>query len=164
MIEVKELEKLAKQKEKENLRFRNFLKMHADSDELDKQFRVLHEKYFKIYDCSKCRNCCKKIGTIIKNDELDIICKQLQLNKEKFINSDLEEKFGEYSFKKHKCLFLDKNDNCIISYCLPKSCQEYPYTNKSERLFSLYSIISNASICPVVYEIIEELKKEYKFR
>lgn len=34
--------------------------------------------------------------------------------------------------------------------------KEYPYTDKGERLFSLYSIIANASICLVVYEILED--------
>ena len=59
---------------------------------------------------------------------------------------------------------IDSNNNCKIEKCLPSSCVEYPYTNKEERLFSLYSVIGNVSICPVVYEILEELKNEYNFR
>lgn len=55
MLEVKELEKI-----NENYRFRNYLKLHADEKVLDKQFSYLHNKYFKDYDCSKCRSCCKK--------------------------------------------------------------------------------------------------------
>ena len=49
MIEVKDVKRLGKLKEDENLRFRQFLKINADEDELDKQFKELHNKYFKIY-------------------------------------------------------------------------------------------------------------------
>ena len=125
MIDIKDLKHLAKQKENENYRFRQFLKIHADEEELDKQFKELHNKY---------------------------------------IQENLNEEYGEYTFKEKRCKFLDENNNCKVKECLPKSCKEYPYTNKEERLFSLYSVISNASVCPVVYEILEELKKIYNFK
>lgn len=163
MISIKNLEILSNRKEEENLKFRSFLKNHADEEELDKQFKILHEKYFKIYDCSKCRNCCRKLGLLIEHDELDKVCEYLNIDKDEFIKNILIDKGDKYSSKSKKCLFLDGN-TCKLEKCLPKSCIEYPYTNKEERLFSLYGIISNASICPVVYEILEELKKEYKFR
>lgn len=164
MISINDLEFLARKKEKENLRFRNYLKNHADEIELDKQFKRLHEKYFKIYDCKKCRNCCKKLGISMDNNELDNICEYLNIDEEKFISDELVNNYGKYSFKGCKCKFLDENNNCKIEKCLPSSCVEYPYTNKEERLFSLYSVIGNVSICPVVYEILEELKNEYNFR
>ena len=52
LIKIEDLERLALEKEDENYRFRRFLKNHADEEELDKQFKRLHEKYFKLYDCS----------------------------------------------------------------------------------------------------------------
>ena len=81
------------------------------------------------------------------------------ISKELDINSS-----GKYSFKCNRCKFLDDDNNCLAKNCLPESCRDYPYTNKSERLFSLHGIIDNASICPVVYEILEELKKIYHFK
>ncbi len=164
MIDIKDLKALAREKEDENYRFRKFLKIHADEKTLDNQFKKLHEKYFKIYNCKECRNCCKEIGISMDEYELDKICNYLKLDKEKYINDNLIDRYGEYSFKEHKCKFLDENNNCKIKKCLPRTCKEYPYTNKEERLFSLCNIVANASICPVVYEILEELKKEYNFR
>ena len=163
MIDIKDLAILANRKEKENLRFRSYLKTHADEKELDEKFKKLHDKYFKIYDCNKCRNCCKEIGISMDEYELDNICKYLKIDKNKFVKENLNEHYEEYYFKEHTCKFLDENNNCKIEKCLPRTCKEYPYTNKEERLFSLYSIIANASVCPVVYEILEELKKEYNF-
>lgn len=39
MINFDELAIMANRKEEENLRFRSYLKMHADDKELDKQFK-----------------------------------------------------------------------------------------------------------------------------
>jgi len=164
MIDIKELKQLANKKEDENYRFRRYLKNHADEEELDRQFKKLHEKYFKIYDCKKCRNCCKEIGISMSEEELDKICNYLKLDKEKYIEKNLINNYGEYSFKDTKCKFLDECNNCQIENCLPITCKEYPYTNKEERLFSLLGVVANASVCPVVFEILEELKHEYHFR
>lgn len=96
MIDIKDLKELAKRKEKENYRFRKYLKIHADEIELDKQFKRLHDKYFKIYDCKKCRNCCKEIGISMDEEELDNICKYLKTNKDEYIRDNLNEHYGEY--------------------------------------------------------------------
>ena len=165
MINIDELAIIANRKEDENLRFRSYLKGHAEADILDKQFKDLHEKYFKIYNCKDCRNCCKKLNTLMTEEELDTICNELKLNKEELISKDLRINNNcKYSFKCDRCKFLDDNNNCLVENCLPESCRDYPFTNKKERLFSLYSVIDNASICPVVYEILEELKKIYHFK
>ena len=164
MINIDELAIMANRKEDENLRFRSYLKEHADPDILDRQFKDLHEKYFKIYNCKDCRNCCKKLNTLMTEEELNNICNKLNLDKEKLINEELKVTDDRYTFKCDRCKFLDDDNNCLAEECLPESCKDYPYTNKSERLFSLYSVIDNAGICPVVYEILEELKKIYHFK
>ena len=42
-IQPAQVEQAAKRKEKENKRFRSFLKNHADPDVLDQQFLELHQ-------------------------------------------------------------------------------------------------------------------------
>lgn len=162
MIELKDLERLAREKEEENYRFRTYLKTHADEKKLDKEFKMLHEKYFKIYDCSKCRNCCKTIGVSMQEDELLKICKFYNLDIDEVKNM-LVEKYGKYINKDKSCPFLE-DKTCKIAKCLPRTCKEYPYTNKSERIDSLLTVVQNSKVCPVVYEILEELKRIYKFR
>lgn len=158
MININELEKLAESKQEENLKFRKYLELHADEEKLDKDFKELHEKYFKIYDCIKCRNCCKKLGISIRYDELD----KLNLTSQQLL--DLKEEYGNYINKEDGCPFLNDNNECSLKGYLPNSCREYPYTNKPERLESLYTIMDNTFICPAVYEIVEELKKKYNFK
>ena len=158
MIDINELENLAKSKQEENLKFRKYLKTHADEEKLDNDFKELHEKYFKVYDCSKCRNCCKKLGISIGYDEID----HLSLTKEQLQN--LKEEYGKYINKEEGCPFLNKTNECLLKDNLPTSCKEYPYTNKPERIESLFTIINNTFVCPAVYEIVEELKKKYNFK
>lgn len=160
MIDIKKLNKYGKLKEEENFLFRQFLKENADSEKLDKQFKELHEKYFKIMDCSKCLNCCKKLGSTFTKEEFDKICEKFNLDKEKFIKKYFKEE-NKYILK--PCLFL-KDKKCMLDKNKPLACKEYPFTNKKDRLFSLYSIIDNSKICPVVYEILEELKDIYNFK
>ena len=125
MIEVKDIKRLGNLKEEENLKFRQFLKMNADPDKLDRQFKELHNKYFKIYDCSKCRNCCRELGTVITEDELEAITKTLHIDKEKFEKKYLEEDDDRYKFKTKECQFLN-NNNCKVKNVYPSLVEIIP--------------------------------------
>lgn len=156
------LNEINEKKIDENYRFRTFLKIHADEKILDKQFKELHEKYFTSIECSKCRNCCKKLGISMTEEELDNICKYYKLDIDKIKKTKLKEKYGNYVA--NPCPFLNEDKSCQIKDMLPTSCREYPYTNKEERLYSLLTVVQNSRICPVVYNIMEDLKKIYNFR
>ena len=164
MIKIEELENLANSKREENFKFRTFLKNHADPGALDEQFKQLHNKYFSIYDCSKCRNCCKQCYGLIPLDEIEKDANKLNLSvdefKEKYLQSEIEDKC--FKTKNYPCDFLQNNE-CILKECKPETCKSFPHTNKENRMGSLWGIIDNTEICPVVYEIIEELKKLYSF-
>ena len=73
MIRPEEVYGAAKRKERENLRFRSFLKGHADDEELDRQFFALHNELFEGYDCSQCANCYRAYSTVLGEDEINII-------------------------------------------------------------------------------------------
>ena len=156
------IEEIKEEKLNENYRFRTYLKMHADEKVLDEQFKMLHNKYFKNFDCSKCRNCCKVLGVSMDINELNKICKKYHFDTYSLKNNILKENYGKYVAK--PCPFLNDDNSCQIKDCLPESCRDYPYTNKEERLFSLLTIVNNSKVCPVVYEILEELKKIYNFK
>lgn len=99
--------------------------MNADPDKLDRQFKELHNKYFKIYDCSKCRNCCRELGTVITEDELEAITKTLHIDKEKFEKKYLEEDDDRYKFKTKECQFLN-NNNCKVKNVYPSIVEIIP--------------------------------------
>ncbi len=166
MIAPENIKKEAKKKEDENIRFRTYLKSHAEEEELDQQFLDLHNELFKDYDCSKCRNCCKMYHGSIPAEILESASEQLKLSKEQFIDFFLKrnEITGDYETKHMPCDFLDEEGECKLGECRPDSCKNYPYTNQPERLWSLYSVLEAVEVCPVAFEIFERQKKEYGFR
>lgn len=163
MISPEEVYRAAKRKERENLRFRSFLKNPADDEELDRQFLALHNELFEGYDCSQCANCCRAYSTVLEEDEISAISDHLGMTPESFQEKYLAQ--GEEGLElKDPCAFLKDDGRCGIESCKPRQCREYPYTDKPGRLFSLYGILTSAEHCPVVYEILERLKKMYHFR
>ena len=156
----------AKKKENENIEFRTFLKCNADENELDEQFKMLHEELFATYDCSRCRNCCKMYHGSIPTKDLQRDAEFLQLTTEQFIETYLIKNEVENTYEtKHKpCDFLEKDGNCKLGECKPENCKKYPYTNQPERLQSLYSVLNAVEVCPVAFKIFERLKGEYGFR
>lgn len=140
------------------------MKNHADSDKLDEQFAKLHKELFANYDCSKCRNCCKLFSGDFNETEIEPAAKLFEISKEEFIDKYLEMGVDGYDAKGTPCCFLTKNGICKIENCKPEGCRDYPFTNRPERLSSLYSIIDSASVCPIVFEMLERLKREYNFK
>lgn len=150
--------------EDENYAFRRFLKTHAKEKELDKQFLKLHKELFLTYDCSKCRNCCKDYSACFKPYELGPVSAFLSMTEKDFMKKYINEDFGDYQLKMVPCCFLKEDGDCQIETCKPESCRDYPFTDRPERLESLLSIVESARVCPVVFEILERLKDEYKFK
>ncbi len=156
----------ANRKEKENQEFRIYLKMHADEEELDRQFLRLHQELFADYDCSKCGNCCREYYGAIPENDISTDAAYLGITEDQFIDFFLEwDAIGhEYHTKHIPCDFYQENGACRLGDCKPDSCKEYPYTDQPERVWSLLSVLEVVSVCPVAFEIYERLKEEYHFK
>ncbi|MFZ5967395.1 MAG: YkgJ family cysteine cluster protein [Bacillota bacterium] len=164
MIEPSKVKEAFQKVENENYSFRVYLKNHADVDELDEQFLELHNELFSSYDCSKCRNCCKAYSASFEEDEIEPVATFLKMTEKDFIDQHIETTVDGYEINIKPCCFLGADGECQIEACKPASCKDYPFTDKPERLFSLYSILDSAMICPVVFEMFERLKKIYRFK
>ena len=165
MLSPRKVKFMAKKKENENIRFRSYLKNHADEKELDEQFLRLHNELFEGYDCNRCRNCCKLFYGGIPEEDIQKDAEYLKMSKEQFVDTFLQkdEMNGEFRTKHKPCDFLQENGECKLGECRPENCKKYPYTNQPERLGSLYSVLEAVEICPVAFEIYEKLKSEYGF-
>ena len=166
MIAPRKVQYEAKKKENENIEFRTFLKCNADDDELDKQFQSLHKELFDRYDCSQCRNCCKKYSGTIPVEDIESDAAYLNMTRADFISAYLNEEIYEEEYQtKHKpCDFFAADGSCKLGECRPDNCKKYPYTDQPERLSSLYKVLEVVEVCPVAFEIYERLKIEYGFK
>lgn len=163
MIAPEKVQEAARLLEKENCRFRRYLKDHVDEDRLDGQFYRLHRELFDTYDCSKCRNCCKVFYTVLCQEEIPPIAASLGVDNQEFIAKYLAEGSDGYRLSP-PCPFLSPEGRCDIADCKPGECRNFPYTDQPGRLWSLYSTMSFAEVCPVVFEMLERLKDLYHFK
>ena len=114
----------------------------------------------------RCRNCCKQYAGSIHQKDVGKIAASLRLTaadfQKKYLrNADAE---GMCQTLHVPCDFLNEDGECQLGEYQPESCRKFPYTDQPDRLQSMYSIIGNASVCPVVFEILERLKEEYHFQ
>lgn len=166
MVSPDEVAGKARKKERQNFKFRKYLKIHADEKTLDAQFLRLHNELFTDYDCGKCRNCCKLFHAEIPAADIEKDAACLGMMSGEFVKTYLKpDEYGiEYITKNRPCDFLREDGECMLGDNKPESCANYPHTNQPERLLSLLSFIENVGICPVAFEICERLKEEYDFR
>ena len=163
MISPKDVHIAAKRLERENMRFRTFLKGHANPDDLDEKFHALHKELFEGYDCCQCGNCCRTYSTSLEDSEIDSIATFLNMSLSDFKGRYLSEGSEGYIINA-PCPFFGTDGKCSIQECKPEECRGFPYTDKPDRWSSLYSILDFAEQCPVVFEILERLKSIYRFR
>jgi len=162
MIKISDLNKAYKAVEEENYRFRIYLKQHADPDELDQHFKDLHKKIYMAYDCSSCRNCCIVYSGNFSHDEINPAAKYLRMSSKEFMDMYIDDNNG-LNVKALPCSFLQEDGSCRLNGCKPRSCKNYPFLNKPDRISSLLSLVKSTEDCPIVYEAFEELKRIYRY-
>jgi len=163
-FDLKKIKKLAKKRDTENREFRYFLKGYDFPEEdLDS---IVHRIYYEVssqVDCTACGNCCRKIHVVFENRDIEKLSEVVELSqdqfKAKYLKHDKED--NVLTTKSKPCPFL-KNNKCIQYANRPRSCQSYPYLENTEFVFRLWNVISNYAICPIVFNVYEELKKEFQ--
>ena len=158
---LNELPDLAEEKLIENKKYFQKLKKRTPKN-LDVVMQNLHDEEFEKTDCLTCGNCCKTTSPIFTDKDVERISKHLKMKVVKFIAQYLERDADDfYVLKTAPCSFLDLNDNtCFIYDVRPKACKEYPHTNRRKFIQITDLTITNASICPATFNIIEALKEK----
>lgn len=162
-IDLEKIKLIGKQKEDENWRFRSYLKeLDIEEEELDSIVHSINDDVSSQIDCTKCANCCKVFDSVLDEEDVIKLSSGLNLNKDEFKKAYLVESQEEkdcYNFIKVPCPFL-KDNKCSVYENRPKDCQSFPHLHKEEFLTRLIGVIQNYSICPIVFNVYEQLKKE----
>lgn len=161
--DLNRIEKLSILKEKENFRFRSFLKK-LDSRRIDKIVHLLHKEITNQIDCQECGNCCHSLTPIVTPEEITRLAALENITEETFETLYLElDRFQESKFLKAlPCKYLD-GKKCSIYVDRPSECHSYPHTHKWGFVRRTLSVISNYGICPIVFNIMENLKHELHY-
>jgi uncharacterized protein len=128
---------------------------------LDDITHRLHDKVSGQFDCLTCGNCCKSISPRITDKDIEKIAHRLKIKEVDFISRYLYlDDDHWYVFNDTPCPFLMPDNYCLIYEFRPKACREYPHTDRRRFYQILDLTLLNRELCPIVYEIVELLKRE----
>lgn len=158
----------AERREDENFRFREFLKTtrNLKSDEIDRHVFAATDRVWAGIDCTKCANCCRKVKPGFSEEEVDRLALRLAMTRQQFIEAYLERSEPgcdtPWTTRTTPCPFLKEN-LCSVYEDRPAACRGYPYLYKPEFVFRILAMIERTFTCPIVYEVLEELKSSLGF-
>ena len=155
--------KQAEEREDENYAFRSWLKM-KDSKPLYRLVHEINDKVSAAIDCTKCGNCCRTLVINVTPQDMASCSKHLNITKEEFKEKYIEEsQEGEYYINTIPChFFADKK--CTIYDHRFKECRDFPHLHKSGFQGRLLGTLLHYGTCPIVYNVLEELKDRLRFR
>ena len=148
-INLETIKHTATQKTEENKSFRTFLN-GQDSDEIDAVVKQLNESVTPNISCVDCGNCCKIMRPVATHEEMS-----------KFVSP---ENMEEFKYAEHfTCMHL-QDKKCTQYLDRPSECREFPYMDRGNFISRTHGIIQNSAHCPIVFNILEQLKLKLNWR
>ena len=153
---------LALQKQKAHKKFLAGLAKKPPKN-LDRIAQEVHDDVFSRIDCTACANCCKTLGPLLTEADIDRIAKFLRMKpadfEAKYLRTDEDD---DKVFQTMPCTFLCADNLCSIYEVRPKACREFPHTDRKKIYQINHLTIKNTPGCPAVYEFVEELSERLK--
>ena len=157
-LDIERYKELAQQKQGEHRKFLATLKKKAPKN-LDKIVQEVHQEVFAEIDCTACANCCKTLGPLFTEADIQRISKHFRMKlgafEEAFLKVDED---GDKIFKTMPCPFLGEDNLCSIYDVRPKACREFPHTDR-KKIYQINNLtIKNTLFCPAAYLFVEKLR------
>lgn len=147
----------------ENDAFRIFLKQQ-DSAELDEMVHAINDQVTPRVDCTECGACCKNLMINVTPTEAENVAGHLQMPvthfKEQYIEESLQ---GQMIMNTIPCHFL-AGTMCTIYENRFTECREFPHLHRNNFQGRLFGTLMHYGMCPIIFNVIEELKLETGFK
>lgn len=156
------IKQLAAEKLEENMRFRNWLQA-LNGAELDKIVFVLQEQVTSQIDCLACGNCCKTFMISLSDNEAAKLAAFTKKDIDSFMSEFTDRGSGSRIFNKIPCHFLCADNTCSVYEARPNDCRSFPHLDVPGFQQRLMSVIDNYGVCPIVFNVFEQLKMKYGF-
>ena len=154
---------LAAKRVNENDRFRDFLKQQ-DSDALDAIVFELNDTIAPQIDCTTCGNCCRSFMINVTVEEAENLSTHLQMPlaalKEKYLEESAQ---GQMIVNSIPCSFLTGTICSIYEYRFD-GCREFPHLHRPHFNGRLFGVLMYYATCPIIFNVIEELKQRTGFK
>lgn len=129
--------------------------------QLDQKFHNAHTEVFSRINCLDCANCCKTTGPLFTERDINRLAKHFSLKPPEFIDEYLRvDEEGDFVLQTVPCPFLGPDNYCGVYEVRPKACREFPHTDRNKMHQILDLTRKNIEVCPAVFEMLEQIKKE----
>ncbi|MDR2977570.1 MAG: YkgJ family cysteine cluster protein [Streptococcaceae bacterium] len=157
-IDIDHYRNLAQQKHKSHEKFLAQLKKKPPK-KLDQIALEIHKEVFREIDCTACANCCKTLGPLWTEADIERVAKHLHMSLQNFEAAYLRvDEDGDKVFQNMPCPFLDSDNLCSIYEMRPKACREFPHTDRKKVYQINHLTLKNTLYCPEAYEFVERLE------
>jgi uncharacterized protein len=149
----------SRKKEHENWEFRAFLKGKCSSERLDSLVHRLYQEISAAIDCTTCGNCCREILPVLDEEDIERFAQGLGISSKELSDEYVVKDEEAFTFNQVPCPFLHEK-RCANYEARPKDCGSYPHLHKEDMVSRLMGVVENYSICPIVFNVYEALKRE----
>ena len=127
---------------------------------MDKEIEQLHHEISSEINCLECGNCCRSLGPMILEKDIDVLSKSQRMKPSDFMEKYLrKDEDGDFVFQSMPCPFLGSDNYCSVYENRPKACREYPHTDR-KKFYQIYELtVKNASACPIAFGVLDRLTK-----
>ncbi len=149
-------------KHNDNIQLRKTLMAHS-TPAVDAIVQTIANHVTKAINCTTCANCCKTLHPDLQTNEINNLAKHLKIAPSQFEDeyvSSPNATSENCHFKNKPCVFLT-NDKCTVYSLRPLSCANFPNLEKPNFKYRYKRIMNFYSICPIIYNTVEQLKQHY---
>lgn len=146
----------------ENEAFRAYLK-NRNNEAIDQLVHETNRLVEPLIDCTRCGACCKGLMINVTEAESEDISAHLKISKEAFIEKYIEKSIGGVMIMNTiPCHFLE-DSKCTVYENRFSECRDFPHLHKPHFNDRLFGTMMHYSICPIVFNVIEQLKIKTNF-
>ncbi len=157
---IDEMDRLAKSNSAANRAFLEKL-LKTKPRNLDSVVHSIHDEEFEEINCMECARCCKSLGPMIFESDIERMSSALKMKSGAFRDIYIRmDEDGDNVFKESPCPFLGHDNLCSIYSSRPKACREYPHTDRKRFYQVTIKTYYNSMVCPAVFSIVNKLKKK----
>ncbi len=146
----------------ENESFRTYLQ-NRNSQMVDQMVHELNALVEPQVDCTACGACCNGLMINVTQPELESVAAHLAMPNDLFKSQYIEESLGGMMIiNTIPCHFLHEK-KCTMYEHRFKECRDFPHLHKPNFTDRLFGTLMHYSICPIIFNVIEQLKIETAF-